>query len=146
MKIKHLAVVSLLLVLSLSIALAAEVVSIWGGARGTIILKSDGTVWTWGSGGFGKLGNNTTTGRSLVPVEVHGPGNIDYLHSVTAIMGGESHNMALKSDGTLWGWGMNGAGQMGNGTSGANVLTPVMVSNSLPGQAVNNPLQVSCGY
>ena len=52
MKIKHLALVSLLLVLSLSIALAAEVVSIWGGARGTIILKSDGTVWTWGTGGF----------------------------------------------------------------------------------------------
>src|SRR5882724_11546850 len=201
MKIKHLAVVSLLLVLSLSISLAAEVVSIWGGARGTIILKSDGTVWTWGSGGFGKLGINTTTGRSLVPVEVHGAGNIDYLHSVMAIMGGETHNMALKfdgtlwswgynfvgelgdgttndaaipiqvglgsnppltnvtrlggrtyfslavkSDGTIWGWGMNGSGQMGNGTSGANVLTPVMVSYSLPGQAVNNPLQVSCGY
>src|SRR6266404_6201705 len=201
MKIKHLALVSLLLLFSLSIALAADVISIWGGARGTIILKSDGTVWTWGSGGFGKLGINTTTGRSLVPVEVHGPGNIDYLHSVRAIMGGETHNMALKfdgtlwswgynfvgelgdgttndaaipiqvglgsnppltnvtrlggrtyfslavkSDGTIWGWGMNGAGQMGNGTSGTNALTPVMVSNSQPGQAVNNPLQVSCGY
>jgi len=35
---------------------------------------------------------------------------------------------------------------MGNGTSGANVLTPVMVSYSLPGQAVNSPLQVTCGY
>src|SRR3977135_419936 len=83
-------------------AVSADVVSIWGGARGTVILKSDGTVWTWGAGSFGKLGINTTTGRSLVPVEVHGAANIDYLHSVTAIMGGESHNMALKSDGTLW--------------------------------------------
>jgi len=180
---------------------SADVVSIWGGARGTVILKSDGTVWTWGSDAFGKLGINTTTGRSLVPVEVRGAGNIDYLHSVTAIMGGETHNMAVKSDGTLWswgynfvgelgdgttndaaipiqvgvnsvppligvtklggrtyfslavksdgtiwGWGMNSSGQMGNGTMGANVLTPVMVSNSQPGQAVNNPLQVSCGY
>ena len=41
----------------------------------------------------------------LVPVEVHGAGNIDYLNSVTAIMGGEMHNMALKSDGTVWSWG-----------------------------------------
>src|SRR5256886_1004275 len=41
---------------------------------------------------------------------------------------------------------MNGSGQMGNGTAGTNVLTPVMVSNSQPGQTVNNPLQVSCGY
>jgi alpha-tubulin suppressor-like RCC1 family protein len=201
MKIKSLAVICLLLFSLLSIARAADVVSLWGGARGTIILKSDGTVWTWGSGGFGKLGNNTTTGRSLVPVEVHGVSNIDYLHSVMAIMGGETHSMALtydgtlwswgynfvgelgdgttndaaipvqvglnsvppltnvtklggrtyfslavKSDGSIWGWGMNGSGQMGNGTTGANVLTPVMVSNSQPSGAVNNPWQVSCGY
>src|SRR5881398_423687 len=110
MKIKHLAVVSLLLVLSLSIALAAEVVSIWGGARGTIILKSDGTVWTWGANFGGKLGiglPSTATDRVLVPVEVHGPGDVDYLHSISAIMGGEVHNVALKSDGTVWTWGNN---------------------------------------
>ena len=201
MQIKAIAIAGLLFVSSLSLLAAPDVISLWGGARGTIILKSDGTVWTWGSGGFGKLGIDTTTGRSLLPVEVHGAGNIDYLHSVTVIMGGETHNMALKSDGTLWswgynfvgelgdgttndaatpvqvglgsippltsviklggrtyfslavksdgtiwGWGMNGSGQMGNGTSGGNVLTPVMVSNSQPGGVVNNPLQVSCGY
>src|SRR5260370_32795520 len=104
MKIKHLAVVGLLLVSSLSIVSAVDVVSLWGGARGTIILKSDGTVWAWGSGSFGKLGINTTTGRSLLPVEVHGATNIDYLHSVMAIMGGETHNMALKFGVTLWSW------------------------------------------
>src|SRR5947208_13969750 len=193
MKIHHIGVIASLLASGFSLAAAPDIVSLWGGARGTIILKSDGTVWTWGSGGFGKLGNNTTTGKSLVPVEVHGAASIDYLHSVTAIMGGETHNMALKSDGTLWswgynfvgelgdgttndaalpvqvglnsvpplmnvtklggrtyfslavksdgtiwGWGMTGSGQMGNGTAGANVLTPVIVSNSQPGQAVNN--------
>src|SRR6266699_4450551 len=111
MNIKHLAVVSLPLLSSLSIALAADVISLWGGARGSIILKSDGTVWTWGTGGFGKLGINTTTGRSLVPVEVHGPGNIDYLHSVRAIMGGETHNIAWRFDCTLWSWGYNFGGE-----------------------------------
>ena len=79
------AVVGLLFVSQLSIALAADVISLWGGARGSIILKSDGTVWTWGTGGFGKLGINAFTGRSLVPVEVHGATNIDYLHSVMAV-------------------------------------------------------------
>lgn len=39
-----------------SVAWSADVVSIWGGARGTIILKSDGTVWTWGANFDGKLG------------------------------------------------------------------------------------------
>jgi alpha-tubulin suppressor-like RCC1 family protein len=112
MKIKPLAVISLLLISPLPIASAADVVSLWGGARGTIILKSDGTVWTWGAGSFGKLGINTTTGRSLVPVEVHGATNIDYLHSVTAIMAGETHNMALQSDKTLWSWGYNFVGEL----------------------------------
>src|SRR5438270_954008 len=104
MKIKHLAVVGLLFVSPLSIAAAADVVSIWGGARGTIVLKSDGTVWTWGANTpGGKLGvGDAVTGRMQVPVEVHGIGNVDFLHSVVAIMGGETHNMALKSDGTLW--------------------------------------------
>src|SRR5437016_101418 len=105
-----------LLVLSLSIAQAADVVSLWGGARGTIVLKSDGTVWTWGANFSGKLGLNTTNGRSLVPVEVHGPTNIDYLHSIKDIMGGEVHNLALKSDGTLWSWGSCFIGQLGDGT------------------------------
>src|SRR5690348_14290639 len=40
---------------------AADVISVWGGARGTIVLKSDGTVWTCGGNAFGKLGINTTT-------------------------------------------------------------------------------------
>jgi alpha-tubulin suppressor-like RCC1 family protein len=103
-----------------SLAHGADVVSIWGGARGTIILKSDGTVWTWGANFDGKLGiglDPTNFPRSLVPVEVHGPGNAGYLNSVKAIMGGEIHNVALKSDGTVWTWGWNAFGQLGNGTT-----------------------------
>jgi alpha-tubulin suppressor-like RCC1 family protein len=199
--LKPAAIASLILALA-SFASAADVVSIWGGARGTIILKSDGTVWTWGSNIGGKLGiGSATTNRVLVPAEVHGAGGVDYLNSVSQIMGGEAHNVALKSngtvwtwgwnflgmlgdgttndaalpvqaglgsvpplasvtklggrtywnlavksDGSMWAWGMNGAGQVGNGTVTSSVLTPVMVSNSQPGGAVNNPLQVSCGY
>ena len=80
----------------------------------------------------GKLGNNTTTGRSLVPVEVHGAANVDYLHSVMAIMGGETHNMALKYDGTLWSWGYNFVGELGDGTTN-DAATPVQVGlNSVP--------------
>jgi alpha-tubulin suppressor-like RCC1 family protein len=94
------------------------VVSVWGGARGTIILKSDGTVWTWGANFDGKLGIGATNPvRSSVPVEVHGPGNVGYLNSIQAIMGGEIHNLALKSDGTVWAWGWNAYGQLGNGTT-----------------------------
>ncbi len=189
-----------------STAQGADVVSIWGGARGIIVLKSDGTVWTWGVNSYGKLGiGETNTPLTSVPVEVHGTGNVSYLNSVKTIMGGEEHNVAVKSDGTvwcwgwnayaqlgdgttndawtpvqtgllsvppltnvtklggrpyftlaektdgtIWAWGMNQYGQMGNGTvnplSGPQVMIPVMVSNSLPGQPLNGALQITCGY
>src|SRR6266567_2552709 len=110
-------------------AFGADVISIWGGARGTIVLKSDGTVWTWGANFSGKLGigvSSTTLGRALVPSEVHGPGDAGYLNSIKAIMGGEVHNVALKTDGTVWAWGNNVFSQLGNGTTNeAHVPTQV---------------------
>src|SRR5881394_1946045 len=114
-------------------ASAADVVSIWGGARGTVILKSDGTVWTWGANFGGKLGiGSFTTNRILVPVEVHGIGNVDYLHSISAIMGGEVHNVAVKSDGTVWAWGSNFQGQLGDGTTNDAALPVQTGLGSVP--------------
>jgi len=111
-------IATLLLFSLASTVLGADVVSVWGGARSTIILKSDGTVWTWGANFNGKLGlGETNDQRALTPVEVHGPGNFSYLNSVTAVMGGEIHNVALKVDGTVWCWGWNAFGQLGNGTT-----------------------------
>src|ERR1700722_19926120 len=65
-----------------------EVVSIWGGARETVVLKSDGTVWDWGFNWFGHLGDGTFsvfsppdfTNDKHVPLEVHGPGGSGYLN------------------------------------------------------------------
>jgi len=104
----------------------ASVVSIWGGARHGIALKSDGTVWDWGTNLNGKLGDGTLTERHI-PIQVHGPGDVGYLNSITAIMGGEIHNFALKSDGTVWSWGWNSFGQLGDGTF-TERHTPVQVS------------------
>lgn len=120
MKTKQLAaaVVTLLFISPLWSIRAADVVSVWGGARSTIILKSDGTVWTWGANFDGKLGlGETNDVRTLTPVEVHGAGNVSFLNSVAAVMGGEMHDVALKSDGTVWCWGWNAFGQLGNGTT-----------------------------
>src|SRR5882724_2617198 len=111
-------------------AVSADVVSIWGGARGTMVQKSDGTVWTWGANFGGKLGvglASTNLGRVLVPTEVHGPQDAGYFNSVTAILAGEVHNIALKSDGTVWAWGANMFGQLGNGSTN-EAHTPVKTS------------------
>ncbi len=121
---------------SLVAASFVSVTSLWGGARESIALKSDGTVWTFGinscdpnsftTGKCGKLGDGTQIARG-VPVQVHGPNNVGYLTSITAIMGGEHDNYAIKSDGTLWAWGANFTGQLGNGTF-TNSVVPVQVS------------------
>src|SRR5215831_14347669 len=85
----------------------SPVVAVWGGARFNIILLADGSVWDWGLnncdpnpvhplgfGPCGKLGDGSTTDRHQ-PVQVHGPGNVGYLGSVTAVMGNEHDNLAL---------------------------------------------------
>ena len=87
-----------------------------------------GAAWAWGYNAFGQLGNGTTT-NSNAPVQVGG------LIGVMAISGGESHSLALKSDGTVWAWGSNAYGQLGNGAN-TNSSTPVQVTGLTGATAV----------
>jgi alpha-tubulin suppressor-like RCC1 family protein len=101
------------------------VTAIASGDFHTVALKSDGTAWDWGNNGNGQLGDGTNTQRTT-PVQVHGPGDVGFLSGVTAIAGGGSHTVALKSDGTVWDWGLNLYGQLGDGTTTGR-YTPVQV-------------------
>lgn len=94
------------------------------GESHTVALAEDGTVWTWGTGTFGKLGDGTTTG-SDVPIKV------PTLANVIAVDAGQDHSMALREDGTVWAWGDGIRGQLGNNsqtqaTSPVQVLTQVV--------------------
>ncbi len=91
----------------------------------SIALMYDSTVWAWGFNGDGELGNNTTT-DSWVPVQVHGPGNVGHLTGITQISAGYAHVLALKFDGTVWSWGDNFNGELGDSTT-TNRNTPVQV-------------------
>ena len=83
-------------------------------------LLSDRTVQCWGGNGDGQLGNGTTGGSSNVPVAVSG------LTSVAKIASGFRHNCAIRTDNTVWCWGDNDEGQLGdNSTTDRN--TPVQV-------------------
>ncbi len=109
------------------VAMANAVVAIAGGEEGshTVSLKSDGTVWAWGANAAGQLGNGTTT-DSGVPVQALGSGGIGLLDGVVSIAVGGGHTVALKSDGTVWTYGWNINGQLGNNSTG-NSDTPVQV-------------------
>jgi alpha-tubulin suppressor-like RCC1 family protein len=74
-------------------------------------IKSDGTLWTWGYNYFGQLGTNDTIFRSN-PVTTFAGGN-DWKQ----INGGHRNMGAIKNDGTLWVWGNNGYGQLGNNSA-----------------------------
>ncbi len=103
----------------------------------SIALRNDGTVWTWGGGSLGELGNNTTTAAQLTPVQVLGGAQGGtYLTGISAISGGSSHSMALRgSDGTVWTWGSNGgAGKLGDNTT-TQRNTPVQVVGGAQGGA-----------
>ena len=104
--------------------LGAQWKAISAGTNFTLALKNDGTVWAWGYGGHGQLGNNTTTDSST-PVQVVGPNGVGYLTGITSISAGANHALARKNDGTVWAWGLNGDGQLGNGTNSST--TPVQV-------------------
>jgi len=92
-----------------------------------LALKDNGEVWAWGNNLNGQLGDGTTTNRAL-PVRVAG------LSDVVAIACGGAiadtplagHSLALRADGTVWAWGLNNCGQLGDGTT-TNRLTPVKV-------------------
>jgi alpha-tubulin suppressor-like RCC1 family protein len=101
------------------------VVAIAAGGMHSLALKSDGTVLAWGSNGFGELGNGTTT-NSLLPGRATGFGG-----EVAAIAAGDGFTLALRSDGTVLGSGINTNGQLGDGTT-TNRLTPVQVAGLGP--------------
>jgi len=102
----------------------SDVVAISAGGSHTVALKSNGSVWAWGYNAYGQLGDDSTD-NSSTPVQVKGPGGVDWLSGVTAIAASD-HTAALKSDGSVWSWGYNVYGQLGDGTTD-NSSTPVQV-------------------
>ncbi len=97
-----------------------DFVAVGAGDNHSLALKNDGTVWTWGRNNSGQLGIGASTANQLIPVRVP---NLD---NVVAIAAGEEFSMALKSDGTVWAWGDNDSGQLGDDTK-VNKNTPVQV-------------------
>jgi alpha-tubulin suppressor-like RCC1 family protein len=88
------------------------------GGYSTSAIKTDGTLWIWGINTNGELGNNTTTQR-LTPVTTFAGGT-----NWKQVSGGQFHTAAIKTDGTLWVWGLNTTGQIGINATG-RASTPV---------------------
>ena len=105
-----------------------------GGQTHTAAIKTDGTLWSWGRGHLGQLGNNATTNRSSPVQTVSGGTNWKQMAS------GFSFTAAIKTDGTLWTWGNNNRGHLGDNTRD-NKSSPVQTVSG-----GTNWKLVACGF
>ena len=89
------------------------------GRRGMAATKTDGTLWTWGRGNEGQQGNNSIVASGVSAIQTI-TGGTDW----KAVVTGAYFNVATKTDGTLWFWGLNDCGQLGDNTT-INRSSPV---------------------
>ena len=80
----------------------------------TLAVRSDGTVWAWGLNGNGELNGSANKTVQLTPEQVPG------LSGITQVATDGFHTLALRSDGTVWSWGTNDHGEIGDGTTKAS--------------------------
>jgi len=109
------------------------------GADFSLALMRDGTVYAWGYDGNGQLGTSVPSNRSATPVQVTLASG-DPLANVVAIAAGSNHALALLKDGTVYAWGYNGYGQLGN-ASASSSSTPVRVAD--PSDSTHNLANVT---
>jgi len=101
----------------------------------TMAIRSDGSLWAWGSNWLGRLGDGTATimeaGFEIVENnDRHSP--VKIMDNVVAVSAGDNHTMAIRSDSSLWAWGSNAFGQLGDGTTTAAVQhSPIKIMDNV---------------
>jgi alpha-tubulin suppressor-like RCC1 family protein len=112
----------------------ASVAGVSVGNGFTVVLGTDGSVWGWGDNEFGELALAPGDTPLTRPVNGIAAGS-----HITQLSAGAGHVLALRSDGTVLGWGFNEFGQGGNGTT-AQTSGPVQVTG------LTSATQVSAGF
>ena len=111
---------------------------IGAGGRHSLAIKTDGTLWAWGFNYYGQLGDGTEFFPWYLPYK-NVPTKIGADKNWSKICPGTYHSLAIKTDGTLWAWGNNEYGELGDGT---------MVIKNVPAKigTDNNWSQISAGW
>ena len=101
------------------------------GGQFTLAIRTDGTLWSWGWNDSGQLGQGTTGSGIGIPTQI-GTGS-----NWAQVSANQSYGAALDLNGTIWTWGSNTDGELGQGTMGIPQTTPSFISGSWK--------QVACG-
>jgi alpha-tubulin suppressor-like RCC1 family protein len=106
------------------------------GNRHGMAVRGDGTVWTWGSNSNGQLGTGVAVGTSAAPVTRESTKATNWV----SVFGRQDSSIAVKVDGSVYGWGNNTSGQLGLGdTTSRNAPTPLSWTMSVPSVDVTGP-------
>ena len=112
--------------------------------RSVAAIKTDGTLWVWGSNMEGRLGLNQSEPASAgnsSPTQIHGGGT-----TWETVIGGQTHLMATKKDGTLWTWGNGGNGMLGlNEGPGNNRSSPTQIPGTSWARGANKMASIYYG-
>lgn len=95
--------------------------NIYAGFDITVAIKTDNTLWAWGSNLYGKIGIGGFTGNYLSPIQIGT--DTDWKEVSTGY-----HTLALKQNGTMWAWGNNSYGELGDNTT-TNKDLPVQIGS-----------------
>ena len=107
--------------LSSPVKILDDVKSVSLGHHHSAAIKTDGSLWLWGENFYGQLGCGTSGKGSdrSTPVKI--------MDNVAEVSLGGLHSAAVKTDGSLWTWGFNSCGQLGNGETRGISVRPVKV-------------------
>ena len=116
------------------IGTATNWASVAAGMNHTVAIRTDGTLWAWGSNVYGQLGYGSWVGYLF-----RYPTRIGTATNWRVVAAGSRHNVAIRTDGSLWAWGDNRSGNIGDGTI-TNRHTPVRIGT------MTNWATVSAGH
>ena len=120
-----------------------DIVEIAVGTYHSLALKSDGTVYAWGLGNYGRLGTGFIGNQNCaVPVK-DSTGN-GVLTGIKSIGAGSFHSMAVANDGTVYTWGLNNFGQLGNNLEATSCLLPTSVVHT-DGSLLSDVVKITGG-
>jgi len=97
------------------------------GGDHNLALKADGTIWAWGGGIYGNLGDGMQGVSNKILRMAHVPIRSVPGNDWAQVIAGEWCSFALKKDGTLWAWGLNNFGRLGVGLTTQRILKPTQV-------------------
>jgi alpha-tubulin suppressor-like RCC1 family protein len=95
--------------------------SLWHNGQ-TLVILTDGSLWSWGDNQAGALGTGTTQSQAT-PVQFRSPPGVRYVRLAT----GSKTSYAISSGGRVYAWGVSHVGQVGNGHP-RTMLNPVVIA------------------